>query len=77
MIRYNKTEKFVRLGAYGMGPYAMKRNQDMSEMRSDNKKNVTCGTCRRADATVIFASGEFYCFAVVFGYRRVIFAMRA
>lgn len=25
MIRYNKTEKFVRLGAYGMGPYAMKK----------------------------------------------------
>ena len=41
MIRYNKTEKFVRLGAYGLGPYAMKKNQDMSEMRSDNKKNVT------------------------------------
>ena len=76
MIRYNKTEKFVRLGAYGMGPYAMKKIK-ICPMRSDNKKNVTCGTCRRADATVIFASGEFYCFAVVFGYRRVIFAMRA
>ena len=25
MIRDNKTEKFVRLGAYGMGPYAMKK----------------------------------------------------
>gem|GEM_PF-6415934 len=36
-----------------------------------------CGTYRGAGATVIFACGEFYCFAVVFGYRRVIFAMRA
>ena len=36
-----------------------------------------CGTYRGAGATVIFACGEFYCFAVVFGYRRVIFATRA
>jgi len=40
-------------------------------------KNQPCGTCRRAGATVIFACGEFYCFAAVFGYRRVIFATRA
>lgn len=40
MIRYNKTEKFVRLGAYGMGPYAMKKIK-ICPMRSDNKKNVT------------------------------------
>ena len=40
-------------------------------------KKTPFGTCRRAGAKVIFASGEFYCIAVVFGYRRVIFATRA
>ena len=35
---------------------------------------MSCGTGRRAGATVIFAYGEWYCYAVIFGLRRVVFA---
>ena len=33
------------------------------------KRLPSCGTLRKEGATVIFAGGELYCFAVVFGLR--------
>ncbi|MBR6796020.1 MAG: hypothetical protein IKM53_01555, partial [Clostridia bacterium] len=31
-----------------------------------------CGTLRKEGATVIFAGGELYCLAVIFGYAQVV-----
>ena len=33
------------------------------------KKGHLCGTLRKEGATVIFAKGELYCYAVIFGLR--------
>ena len=41
-----------------------------------SKNTRCCGTLRKEGATVIFAKGELYCYAVIFGKSRVIFASR-
>ena len=50
------------------------QNAEWGLIPSVTKKPSPCGTCRRAGATVIFAYGEWYCYAVIFGLRRVVFA---
>ena len=47
MIRYNKTEKFVRLGAYGMGPYAMKKIKICPKCGQITKRtSLRCSACK-------------------------------
>ena len=70
------TEEFFVAQLYFRTP-CLKKFKSKVPFLAPKQKGHHCGTCRRAGATVIFACGEFYCFAVVFGYRRVIFATRA
>lgn len=47
MIRDNISEKFVRLGAYGMGPYAMKKIKICPKCGQITKRtSLRCSACK-------------------------------
>ena len=48
MMRDNKTEKFIRLGSYGMGPTAMKKIKVCPKCGQTAKStSLLCPACRR------------------------------